>query len=115
MNHTRTILNRLKNKSNHVGAKDEPTWFDELIRFIKTVFNWTSSNAWPAINSRKSYKYIRISFEELCEFPLETLKKIEQGCKIDLSDTINRVKNGGPGQSKQRRIKLPLIVDECLI
>lgn len=100
--HPRTILNRLKNKdvlrnkSRRLSANDDPTWINEFIQVFKTVLNWTFSNVWPAISSRKSTRYIRISFEELCEFPVETLKKIEQRCKIDLSDTINRIQNDLP-------------------
>lgn len=94
--HPRVILNRLKSKGAHLSDRNEMNWGQEAIQVFKKTVNWTFSNVWPAIFSYKLERYVRISFEELCEFPVDTLRKIEKECEIDLSNTINRVKNDLP-------------------
>lgn len=94
--HPKAILWRLKGKAVKLRSKDEPKWISEIKQVIITTLNWTFSNIWPALFSHKVDKYVRISFEELCEFPVETLKKIGKNCNLDLSETIERVKNNRP-------------------
>lgn len=94
--HPRSILHRFKKKAVLLSNRDEPRWLSEIIRIFKTTLNWTFSNIWPAIFSYKLGSYVRVSFEDLCEFPIKTLEKIQNECSLDLSDTIDRVKNNKP-------------------
>lgn len=93
--HPRSILNRFKKKA-ILNNMQGPDWLNTFKRTFKATLNWTFSNMWPACLSFKLDHYVRISFENLCEFPVETLKKIEKDCQLDLSNSIDRVKNDKP-------------------
>lgn len=91
--HPQQILWRHKKKAVTLSNKEEPEWVSQFKQITKTTLNWALSNIWPVIQSSKADKYVRISFEELCEFPVETLKKIEQKSGLNLKDSIQRVEN----------------------
>lgn len=93
--HPLSILTRFKRKE-VLNNMEGPDWLNAFKRTFKTFLNWTFSNVLPALLSFKVERYVRISFEDLCEFPVETLKKIEQECQLDLSDSIDRVINDKP-------------------
>ncbi len=94
--HPQQILWRHKKKAVKLSKLEEPEWMSQIKQISKTTLNWAISNVWPAIHSSKVDKYVRISFEELCEFPVETLKKIEREGGINLQETIQRVENERP-------------------
>jgi hypothetical protein len=94
--HPKSVLWRHKKKATLLSKYEEPEWMSQTRQLFKTTLNWGFSNIWPVFLSNKFHKYVRISHEELCEFPVETLEKIQKECKLDLCDTIDRVKNNKP-------------------
>lgn len=94
--HPQQILWRHKVKAVVLSNKAEPEWLSQLKQIFKTTLNWAFSNIIPAILHNKTYKYVRISFEELCEFPVKTLEKIQRDTHLNLENSIDRVRNRKP-------------------
>lgn len=94
--HPRSVIGRYRSKRIYVDNVKGHQRLKEFFRVVRTSLNWTFSNIWPALNSKRVHKYVRISFEELCDKPAETIRRIQDTLEIDMSDTIRRLDNNEP-------------------
>lgn len=90
LRHPRPILIRLlKNKKEKTPKMSTHS---KLFYLFKCSFSWLFANLWPLITTNRN-KYVRICFEELCEKPDVTLKKVENKIGLDVNETIRTIKN----------------------
>ena len=91
--HPKPILIRMmkhrKNKEGKISSGKQ------ILYLIKYSLSWLFSNLWPLLSSNRE-KYVRISFETLCEQPEKTLKKVQNSIGLDLDETIRRINNNEP-------------------
>jgi hypothetical protein len=94
--HPRSVLGRYREKGIYIDEEKGHQRIKEYLRVIRTSFNWTFSNLWPVLNSSKVNRYVRITFEDLCENPVKAIKKVQDSLRVDLSETIKRLENNEP-------------------
>lgn len=87
------ILFRIRKKANE---KKTIRFLNELLLLVISSCHWIFSNFWPIFISKSCNLYVRLSYEQLCEKPEETLNNLSNKIELDLSEAISRIKNEKP-------------------
>lgn len=69
---------------------------NEFLLLVISSCHWIFSNIWPILISKSCKRYVRLSFEQLCKEPEETLKNLSNEIELDLNEAISRIKNKEP-------------------